>query len=939
MKSLIISSQHVSFAAIAGFLGLSQLCGAVTVSEIDFNNDGTKNIMMENSRIRVVVSERGGKIVSLYNKMAGREDAKIFYPREGVNQLRCEGLFHVKTSPLNDGKNQLHVDKAVDSATVTAEICADITVDAVKTGQIKVVRRYTMIGNSTCLLIENYFENTGSSDINFMPWLKHLLRRGETQPASVSFMTGHGIFYSEQLIPGRGGKKFTSTNLQYFPAANWTSRTVLPLTQPSDTVTTVTNPSDIFKIYSWRKPTEDFMTQETVFKPVSLKPGESSRFKYALTVTAPLIHVGYCSPLVNVSVSPHPTGIDAKTDSLTISLAVTEPLDSLQIKWRLLNLSSQKGESDFIGDLTKLRPEAATDFNIRVRLEENTNYELLFELYKDGIKINPGTVVDDSGTIAIPLVVGTQDTSAIVFKDRTSRDNVFKKVEPRLIRAPLVLDNDFLSAYSQSPGERCFRQDGFIASGTAPIALKAAANEYESAQVVLIPKTGVETEVGIEASLFHGPGQSVPRCESINSFLYAETALPSCFNATFPIGEYPEALLPVKKIMLQGQGNFPLFMTWFIPEDCLPGVYTGEIILRAGGRKYALPVSITVWAFALPKAPLMTVSADMKEIPQNAIILDENGRQCSQEEIYSRLVDMHLKYGITPSSLAKDELFRLDADAFEKKMRKYLDMGATMVFLGTTPDIIKTFGEEKIRKMGTIIKDKKMFGRFYVRLAMDEASEDKIPEIRRRCEEWRKNSSIPIMETYYYELPEALYGHINIYARSFSNAAWIKERMKKGDRFWRGNAIPTWLEPSPWLGRRLYWEFFEYNYTGTYIWTIKNWRDILDWGKDWWSDNGGANLASTLIWHHPTGLLSTIRLEALRSGIEDNTMLQLLRRKCMELDSDKNLSPDLKDKLQSAKGFMESINVRNINSSTVLEDLRDTCGDMLSELNTLSATR
>ena len=47
---------------------------------------------------------------------------------------------------------------------------------------------------------------------------------------------------------------------------------------------------------------------------------------------------------------------------------------------------------------------------------------------------------------------------------------------------------------------------------------------------------------------------------------------------------------------------------------------------------------------------------------------------------------------------------------------------------------------------------------------------------------------------------------------------------------------------------------------GPLQWTVKNWIGILDWGKDWWSDNGAANLSATLIWHHETGLLSTIRL-------------------------------------------------------------------------------
>ncbi len=938
MNFCLFSGRLIAIACAAVFF-LSYSSMAISIRTVDFNGEGTRDLMIESNLLKIVISEKGGKIISLYNKTIGHEDAKIFYPREGINQLRCEGLFNIKTSPLNSGTNKLSVTQTADLATVTAEISPEIIIDSVNLGKIKFIRRYTVTDNSTCIFVENAFVNETSSEINLMPWMKHLLSRGDKQPADVSFMTEHGAFYSENLIPGRKGKKFSSTNLQYFPASNWTSRTVMPITKVSDTLSTVTRPSDIFKLYSWRKPTEDFMTQEVVFKPICLQPGKSSSFKYALTVTAPLAHVEYCSPLLNISVSPQPTGIAPDTKELKIALAATELIKSVQVRGCLLNLSTGKIESNFDAVINGLAQDCIKSFNVPVKLSANTNYQLQIELYEDGRIINPGAAVGDIGGIVIPLVVGTQDTSAIVFKDRSNRDDLFKKIPARTICAPLVFDNELISAYQQPPGERCFKQDTFKRSAASAMMLKGAANEYESVQLILTPKTSAETDFEVESSSFSGPGPVVPQCESVNSFLYAATSMPSCFNAAYPVGEYPEALLPVKKITLNGQKNYPLFITYFIPRECSPGIYSGEIKLKTKDQVFKVPVAIKVWNFVLPQAPLMTVSADMKEIPKNVVILDKNGRQLTTEEIHSRLVDMHLKYKITPSGLAKKELFSLDADKFEEKMRRYLEMGATMVFLGTTPDIIKALGEDKIRKVEAILKAKKMFGHFYVRLAMDEASEDKVPEIRKRCEEWKKNSSIPIMETYYYESPQALYGLINIYARSFSNASWIKERMLQGDQFWKGNAIPTWLEPAPWLGRRTYWEFFEYNYSGTYIWTIKNWRDILDWGNDWWSDNGGANLASALIWHHPSGLLSTIRLESFRNGVEDNTMLHMLRQKCAELTADKNLPADLKNKMKDAENMLESIKVRNINSDSALENMRNTAGELLSDINTLNAKR
>ena len=737
------------------------------------------------------------------------------------------------------------------------------------------------------------------------------------------------------MIPGRG-TRYVGTNLHYYPAANWIARTLMPADDRANTLASVLRPEDLFKVYTWRKDTETFVTQEPIFAPVTIAPGEQESREYYLTLTAPLRGPVYCSPQLTIGTSPHPTGIPSDSQEITLYFAGTEAMDRLTVEATLLLLPDEQTVGTHTFSLGDLSPSGVASADVPLTLSEGRNYRLRLRLSQNGKPFHPGESVGDVADIVIPLVVGTSDTPEIVFRDRTNRDALFPRIPARTIEAPLVAETSTWAIYRYPETARCFREYTFEAAGTQDVDLMAAAGEYVSAQLVLVPRTDQALNCEIHATEFTGDAGARPRCVSVNRFLYAKTNLPSKYNPHFPVGAYPEALLPTSELTLDGDANTPLFITFHVPRDTAPGDYAGSLVLTANVEEHRIPIHIHVWDIRIPAQPFLALSCDQKAIG-DVVIHKASGERMTRPEITQALTDMYLQYRLTPTGLGCRELLDGDFAAFETQMQDGLARGATSILLGTSPRLLQALDHEKLGQIESFLAARNWQRHFYVRLDMDEASPDRVDEMVRRCKQWKAFSTIPIMETWYHDATSELYGGLDIYARTFSEADWVRERLAEGDTFWRVNAMPEPMEEEPWRGRVLYWSFFDYGYTGAYLWTVKNWVGILDWGTDWWSDNGAANLSAALIWHHETGLLSTIRLEALRDGIEDHALFHMLKEKVHALTRQGTAATAILPALDEARQFLALGKIsERPRSAADLERIRREAGDLLSRLNALT---
>jgi hypothetical protein len=89
------------------------------------------------------------------------------------------------------------------------------------------------------------------------------------------------------------------------------------------------------------------------------------------------------------------------------------------------------------------------------------------------------------------------------------------------------------------------------------------------------------------------------------------------------------------------------------------------------------------------------------------------------------------------------------------------------------------------------------------------------------------------------------------------------------------------------------------------------------------------------MWPHETGILSTIRLEAMRDGLEDNALLWLLREKVDSLAGQTPTKPAQAAALARARALCNDGPLADrVNSIADLQRIRNEAGDALSLLNT-----
>ena len=138
-----------------------------------------------------------------------------------------------------------------------------------------------------------------------------------------------------------------------------------------------------------------------------------------------------------------------------------------------------------------------------------------------------------------------------------------------------------------------------------PLQLYAAANEYESVQLILFPHRILENfEITIE-DLKNEKGTSIGNNRiTIRKVEYVHVIRPT--DDYGKVGWYPDPLPMFDgPVDLKPGINNPFLITIQVPENTSAGTYSGSIHLKATGWSRAVPYSIEVWNFKLPERPMV----------------------------------------------------------------------------------------------------------------------------------------------------------------------------------------------------------------------------------------------------------------------------------------------------------------------------------------------
>ena len=156
----------------------------------------------------------------------------------------------------------------------------------------------------------------------------------------------------------------------------------------------------------------------------------------------------------------------------------------------------------------------------------------------------------------------------------------------------------------------------------------------------------------------------------------------------------------------------------------------------------------------------------------------------------------------------------------------------------------------------------------------DEHSDSDVPDVAKYAADLKARTDIPIMDCYYGNRSKDIFGLIDIWCGQFVNQPWVAERQEAGERFWSVNNSLIWfIEFEPVQGRRELWQDFVDGLDGRLLYSNIRWsRNVYE--ENW---STGGNYLGCTIYPSPEGLAKSIRLEAIRDGIEDYDYLSLLR--------------------------------------------------------------
>ena len=174
--------------------------------------------------------------------------------------------------------------------------------------------------------------------------------------------------------------------------------------------------------------------------------------------------------------------------------------------------------------------------------------------------------------------------------------------------------------------------------------LHAGRNEFEPFQLVLRTDDQDLSDVDVELTDLHAGKHAV--ISRSNLSIYFEGSV----NITQPSmiggepGLWPDPLIPrVDQYAHEKRSAFPfvlrrgnnqaLWVEVFVPESAAPGKYTGSARISRGGELAAtVPISITVWAFALPSTSTLRTSFGLNGIN---LLKQHRGQYTNDDELYA----------------------------------------------------------------------------------------------------------------------------------------------------------------------------------------------------------------------------------------------------------------------------------------------------------------
>jgi hypothetical protein len=433
-------------------------------------------------------------------------------------------------------------------------------------------------------------------------------------------------------------------------------------------------------------------------------------------------------------------------------------------------------------------------------------------------------------------------------------------------------------------------------SGTE-INLSAARNEDQSFQIVTNGASNGLSNVNVKISDLEGSGKEViPRTSFTlyrEKYVYVSASSPNWGGTNKPKGPgwYPDALIPFTDpetgkplsgatltavpFNVKAGNNQPIWVDLLVPQNAVPGQYSGAYTVTSDQGEFTGRISLTVWNFSLPTTPSL----------KSAFLFSHAGTVEAQQEL--------LRNRISPSA----------TPASQMPLLKGRGLNAT----DTGPFSGADVGNCKMAPAPSVSEFKSRTAGQQPGVLLYDYSADEIghcSNLYPTIQQWAKNMHQAGISNLVSISPNpGLYSDGSGTGRSavdiwvllpvmYNNAKTeVDHVLKKGDSVWSYNTLvqdaysPKWEIDFDPVDFRIQPGFIDQslNLTGMLYWRIDRWT------SDPWNNvnNTGAFSSSNypgegmLVYPGQQvgvkGVVASMRLKWLRDGVEDYEYIQILK--------------------------------------------------------------
>ena len=506
-----------------------------------------------------------------------------------------------------------------------------------------------------------------------------------------------------------------------------------------------------------------------------------------------------------------------------------------------------------------------------------------------------------------------------------------------LIGVQAMASNPNFSTWAPDPLTKILPGTARPAKAPKAVNIDAVRNEYESGQIV-VTATGKIEKLTAKVSAVTGPDGPKPQIK-LNFVGYVpvqrNTIDTPPEHLIAPPGDFPDPLLDSASVSVEAGRNQPIWVTVYVPKGAAPGEYSASVEITADGVSASVPVKINVHPFTLPDARTLHVTNWYS--PGN--LAKAHGVEVYSEaywkwlEVWARFMADHRQDTIITQVIdlikgnddGKGNL-TFDFSQFDRFVELFKRAGVigtiegghlagrtggawdAVNFDGYYPVITMPDGSRRANPAAKVTsKEYKQFlsqflpalvkhlqAKGWLDCYVQHLTDEPTPE---NAESYKKAASYikqfaPRLRIIDASMCDQIAGAINIWVPQppefGQKMDFFREREKAGDEVW----IYTCLSPKgkymnrfidyPLLDvRLLHWVNFKYDLPGYLHWGFNYWtgdpfKDLEpNWGGDTYLPAGDSHIT----YPGKTGPLSSIRLEAMRDGIEDYELLRLLEKK------------------------------------------------------------